>query len=155
MTTESRWDAGAIEYTNVEAIRSALIGRRIVSTIGTGGDYPADIKFVLDDGTILTAHATDGGCACSNGCFSVKPATAVTGTILNVAVKEMVDSWDTSAKREVAPGSVTDGEAEIRIFVYTDLGEHLIMTSEGGDNGYYGWGFWLHVDAPNDATGAE
>jgi hypothetical protein len=149
MPVTNRWDAGAIEYTDVKALREALVGKQIVSTVGTGGDYPADVKFVLDDGSILTAHSTDGGCACSNGCFDVKPQNNVRGTILNVEIRETLQTWDGSPMRDITPGSVSDGGATISVFVYTELGESLLLTSEGGDNGYYGWGFWLDVQAPN------
>lgn len=150
----NRWDEAAIEYTEVAKIKEALVGRTIVSTIGSGGDYPAQVKFVLDDGSILTAHATYGGCACSNGCFSVKPENVVRGTILNAEVREEVETWDEDASRPVTPGSVSDGSAKISVFVYTDLGEHLLLSSEGGDNGYYGWGFWLNVERPNGTVTA-
>lgn len=144
----NRWDTGAIEYTDVDQIRAALIGRQIVSTLSEGADYDRVLSFVLDDGTVLKAHATDGGCACSNGCFTVEPGNVVKGTITNVEVKEQVQSWDGAEGDEVTPGSLSDGSAVIRVFVYADLGEQLLLSSEGGDNGYYGWGFWLSVHRP-------
>lgn len=147
-----RWDTAAIEYTDVESIRKALIGRSVVHTRGSGGDYPATVTFVLDDGTKLTAHATDGGCACTNGCFSVRPGNVPRGTITNVVVREAVETWGEDRPAQVEPGSVSDGSATIEVFVYADLGEQVLLTSQGGDNGYYGWGFWLSVDRPEVAS---
>jgi len=144
----NRWDNAAIEYTDVEKIRAALVGKSIVSTLSEGADVNRVLSFVLDDGTILKAHATDGGCACSNGCFTVEPVSAVRGTITNVDVKEYSQTWDGTEGEPVEPGSMSDGSAVIRIFVYSDLGEQILMQSEGGDNGYYGWGFWLSVHEP-------
>ncbi|GAA4762341.1 DUF7448 domain-containing protein [Microbacterium gilvum] len=149
----NRWEAGAIEYTDAEKIRQALVGRSIVSTISEGEEYKRVLSFVLDDGTLLKAHATDGGCSCTNGCFSVEPVASVAGTILNVEVKEFEESYGSEAK-EITPGSITDGGATIQIFVYTDLaaGGHVLVESEGQDNGYYGWGFWLSVHTPEGAS---
>lgn len=146
MLVENRWDARAFEYTEVETIRTALVGRSIVDTRVTGEDVSRVISFVLDDGTILKAHATDGGCACTNGCFTVEPGNVVKGTITNVEVKEFLNGWGYDSEQEIIPGSVSDGSSVIRIFVYGELGEQLLLTSEGGDNGYYGWGFWLSVE---------
>ena len=136
----------------MEKLKAALVGRSIVSTLSEGDGVHKVLSFVLDDGSILYAHATDGGCACSNGCFTVEWGQLVEGTITNVEVKEVVDywNWDTgdSEKKEVVPRSISDGSAEISIFVYTELGKQELVKSEGGDNGYYGWGFWLHVVKP-------
>lgn len=144
----NRWDDDAIDYNEVERIRAALVGRSIVSTLSEGTDYERVLSFVLDDGSTLKAHATDGGCACSNGCFSVEPGNVVRGTITNVDVEEWVESWSDDKSQRVEPGSIRDGSAKINLFVYTDLGEHLLVESEGNDNGYYGWGFWLSVVKP-------
>lgn len=140
----NRWDAAAIDYTEVEAIRQALVGRQITNTLSEGHDYDRVISFVLDDGTVLKAHATHGGCACENGCFTVEPGSVIRGTILNVEVTEVAAVYDD--EREIEPGSISDGSATIRLFVYTDLADKTILvTSKGADNGYYGWGFWLSV----------
>lgn len=149
----NRWDGTAIDYTDVDTIKAALVGKSIVDTKITGADYDRVISFALDDGMTLNAHAADGGCACSNGCFTVEPGNAVRGTITNVELKEVTSDYDYetghSGEREIEPGSISDGSSVIRLFVYADLGEQVLVTSEGGDNGFYGWGFWLSVDAPN------
>lgn len=170
---EYEWQQRAnegIAYTDVEKLKAALVGRSIVSTVDTpGSDYDGFVEFFLDDGSKLVAHETHGGCACSNGCFSVTAVNNIVGTITNVEVSESTSEYDyetrQSTEREVEPGSISDGSATIRIYVYTALNvltgkddpAHPAMTaeqrqtlveSEGGDNGYYGWGFWLHVEAP-------
>jgi hypothetical protein len=144
-----RWDSEAIEYTDVDSIRKVLIGRSVVQTLGSGGDYPSKVIFVLDDSTRLTAHATDGGCACSNGCFDVRPGNVPRGVITNVALRESVETWNEEHPKPVEPGSVSDGTGIIEVFVYAELGEQVLVTSRGGDNGYYGWGFWLSVERPS------
>jgi hypothetical protein len=142
----NRWDVGAIEYTNADAIKAALVGRSIVSTLSEGADVSRVLTFVLDDGSLLKAHATDGGCACSNGCFTVEPGNVAKGVITNVEVTENVQSWDETEGEPITPGSQSDGSSVIRVFVYGELGQQLLVSSEGSDNGYYGWGFWLSVE---------
>jgi len=143
-----------IDYYDIEKIRAALVGRSIVNTLSEGDKYDRVLTFVLDDGTLLRAHATDGGCGCSNGCFTVDPGDTVRGTILNVEVEERPLKFDftfglaSDAEKEgdpYPPGSEEYGSAVIRVFVYTELGQQTLLSSEGGDNGYYGWGFWLDV----------
>lgn len=148
----NRWDNNAIEYTDVDKIKAALVGRSIVNTLSSGTDYDRVVTFVLDDGTLLKAHATDGGCACTNGCFTVEPGNTIRGTITNVEVKEAALNWSDEAVEDITPGSVSDGSARIQVFVYGELGQQLLLTSEGSDNGYYGWGFWLSVEAPEVAA---
>lgn len=146
----NRWNEPQIEYTNIEKIKAALVGRSIVATETEGESYSRVISFKLDDGTTLKAHATDGGCGCTNGCFTVDNPDSITGTILNVEVSEEAQTYDYAARenerKQVTPGSISDGEATIRIYVYTEIGKATLIESEGGDNGYYGWGFWLSVD---------
>lgn len=148
----NRWDNDAIEYSDVKKIKDALVGKSIISTLSEGRDLERVLTFVLDDGSLLKAHATDGGCACTNGCFTVEPGNVVRGTITNVEVEEFADSWESTGKVKVAPGSVSYGEARINVFVYSDLGRQLLVSSEGNDNGYYGWGFWLSVQKPEVAS---
>jgi hypothetical protein len=143
----NKWDAAAIEYTDVDALRSALVGRTITETRATGDEYSKVISFVLDDGSVLNAHATEGGCACSNGCFTVANPEQVSGTILGVEVAESSQSWD-GTETPVTPGSISDGTGVLRLFVYDELGKHTLVQSEGSDNGYYGWGYFLSVQQP-------
>lgn len=143
----SKWDAEAIQYTDVDKLREILVGRSITSTLSEGSEYDRVLSFVLDNGSILKAHAADGGCACSNGCFSVDNPDRVTGTILNVEIEEIERRYSDDDK-PVTPGSLSDGEAVIRLFVYDELGKHTLVQSEGGDNGYYGWGYHLSLQLP-------
>lgn len=132
----SRWDTGAIEYNDQERIKSALVGRSIVATHSKDlNTYSGEVDLVLDNGDILTAYEADGGCACNNGCFNLEPKLSSTSTIMNVEVIEESDKYD---------GGV------IRLFVYTELGKQELLTSEGTDNGYYGWGYHLYLKTSNE-----
>jgi hypothetical protein len=145
--------------------------------------YDEVIEYHLDNGWTLRAHANDGGCACSNGCFSVdlsqeNEARLIGATILGVQVEETVEGghYDHEKNEYVETPTVyingegetpSDGSSSISVFVYTDLtaanadGERIpLVESEGGDNGYYGWGFSFSVDrtiiiGERDATTAE
>lgn len=136
------------KYTEVDQIKNALVGHSIVDTISQGDDYNRVLTFVLDNGTRLKAHATDGGCGCSNGCFTVEPGGDVRGTITNVVVNEIASDYMGNDPREIEPGSISDGESVISIFVYADIGQQVLVESSGEDNGYYGWGFWFSVERP-------
>jgi hypothetical protein len=136
----------SVAYDDVDAIKAALVGRRIIETRkGKQEEWyrgPLDtIEFVLDDGTILEARETDGGCACSNGCWSVESVDAApTQVITNVeAVEELDDNGYTTHG---------DGTATLRLFVYADQVKAELVKSVGGDNGYYGWGYELVVKRP-------
>lgn len=155
-----------ISYHDQAALAEALVGRRIVrfedgkAKVDPDGyswarePYDRVLTFHLDNGAILTAHAHDGGCGCTNGCFTVEPpADLPRGTIMSVKVQEIAGTFDydkgEEVRTEVTPGeSGGDGSATIRLFVYTELGEVALVTSEGGDNGYYGWGYHLELHRP-------
>lgn len=132
-----------VTYNDTDALRAALVGRKIIETRhgeGKRNEYsdpmPA-ISFVLDDGTILEAIATDGGCACSNGCWSVEnPESAPSQVITNV---EVIDEPDTEGFGD---------SATLRMFVYADNVKTELVRSVGMDNGYYGWGYAVAVKAP-------
>lgn len=137
-----------VTYYDVQALTGVLVGRRIVSTRKGkthDEDYPWDngrdrIEYVLDDGTVLEARETDGGCGCSNGCWSVAgPDLVPDQVITSVEVAEELDGeWSTHG----------DGEATLRLFVYADTVKTELVTSQGEDNGYYGWGYALFVKRP-------
>jgi hypothetical protein len=177
---------------------------------GGRGDYDKVIEYHLDNGAVLRAHAADGGCGCSNGCFTVElddenQRKLIGATILAVDLKEytqeyreltpaevaertlsdgttrdvtIIKPWNSKketpfgyvADTEIEPGSMRDGSSVIKLFVYTDLQQSTqlpnalvpadgvkhenlevavpLVTSEGGDNGYYGWGFSLSIERP-------
>lgn len=157
----SRWNDSAIDYTDTERIREALVGRSIVGQEVEGSDYRKVITFTLDDGTKLRAHATDGGCACSNGCFTVNTEVTASGTILGVEMEERASgyrynhesgAYEHFEDEPVEPRSIRDGSAVIRLFIYDELGKHTLVTSKGGDNGYYGWGYYLTIDDIEEAA---
>jgi hypothetical protein len=135
-----------IDYNDEKALTALLVGRRIIETRHTKvrdrswrGDLDA-IQFVLDDGQVLEVQEADGGCACSNGCWSVEnPETAPTSVITRVEViDEKHDTYGESAT--------------LRMFVYIDQIKTELVRSEGGDNGYYGWGYNVVVKAPTAAV---
>lgn len=136
--------ARSIAYDDQAALHALLVGRRIVETrTSTAKSEPwsdemNSLEFVLDDGQVLKAIATDGGCACSNGCWSVENAApAPEQVITGVSIAE-----------EMEYGEHGDGSATLRLFVYAEGTQAEIVRSEGGDNGYYGWGYALLVETP-------
>ncbi|QGZ16687.1 hypothetical protein PBI_DEWDROP_39 [Microbacterium phage Dewdrop] len=174
-----------IAYDDKDELVSVLVGHRISSITettgralakakdpkgtyyGNRGEYDDVLEFHLDNGVTLRAHAHDGGCGCSNGCFSVDleedvKAKLIGATILGVQVEETVtDYYSNDETPNViinGEGNVpSDGSSTIRVFVYTDLASTMpvgepdpsrlpLVTSMGGDNGYYGWGFHFSVD---------
>lgn len=134
-----------IEYDDVLALKSALVGREIVSVLkGKRSTWDIGmvdtIEFVLDNGTVLEVEETSGGCACSNGCFSV--GTAVTehrSVITDVRVAE-----------DYEYGSDRDGSATITLSIYSEGIPTVLVESQGGDNGYYGWGYAVRLKSASD-----
>jgi hypothetical protein len=123
-----------IAYNDDAALNSVLVGRRIVGTetLDADSEFSKVIQFTLDDGTILSAHATDGGCACNNGCWSVDNPATPTGIIMNVETTEVSDGYES---------------AIMRLYVFTDIeSASELIVSSGADNGYYGWGYFLTVE---------
>lgn len=121
-----------IEYDDIDAIRGVLEGRKIVSSEHKNlGSYNGTIRFTLDNGTVLVASEADGGCACENGCFTLEKPEIPDNVITRVEFAESKGGW---------------GEGHIEIFVFTESGKFTIIDSEGSDNGYYGWGYTLHIE---------
>jgi len=123
----------AIDYNDNDRLREIMVGRRIVETRKNTEGGLDKIEFILDNGTVLQAVETDGGCGCSNGCWSVDaPNDAPTQVITNVEViDEITNDYGESAT--------------LRMFVYAEGIKTEIIRSEGGDNGYYGWGYNVFV----------
>lgn len=121
------------DYSDIDELKKALIGRSIEKVESTDlGSYHGEVKLTLDNGDVLTAYEADGGCACSNGCFDLTPKLERSGTILNVEIDD-------------PEGGNGDGFGQIKLFIYTELGKQEALVSEGGDNGYYGWGYALSL----------
>lgn len=126
--------AKTFDYDDIDSLKAALVGRKIINLASEGSEFNKVDTFVLDDGSLLKAHAADGGCACSNGCFSVE-SSAVGGTIMSISLDEHVEGE----------------EGIITVFVMTDMESGALVRSEGGDNGYYGWGFTFSVTPGKEA----
>lgn len=139
-----------INYNDNDEINKILVGRTITGITeakATDYLYPGYgemlnvVTITLDDGTRLIAQETDGGCSCSNGCWSMEKHPEsdrlIGATILNAEVVE-------------EPGEYED-EATMRLFVYADFGKSEVYSSEGHDNGYYGWGYHLFVQQKGES----
>ena len=135
-----------VQYDDTEMLKRLLVGREIVRVdkdIKRFDEWHsrnmAVISFTLDNGVVLEARETDGGCSCSNGCWSVANNAIPEGVIMNVEIEETDPETGEPVRRD-------DEWAIIRMFVMDDLGNRVpLIESEGGDNGYYGWGYELHV----------
>ncbi len=141
------------------------------------GDLSKVIEYHLDDGSILRAHAADGGCACSNGCFTVDISDVIRerligATIMNVQTEEVASEYKQVEDPETGqmvwsevevPGKEIDHDSGgfLRLFVYADLAESSgqsgtgeaeeklpMVESAGADNGYYGWGYHITIERP-------
>lgn len=132
-----------IEYDDSEAITRALIGTRIVSAAASGigtNHYDGVITVALDNGKLFIARESHGGCACSNGCFDLTMAERLPdGVITGAEVVETVEY-----------GEIGAGGSTIRLFIYTGDEKTELFSSTGGDNGYYGWGYHLYVQFPEE-----
>jgi hypothetical protein len=132
-----------IAYDNTDELKNLLVGHRIVSvTKGTRAQIDPDdwngsleaFTYTLDNGVELIAAGTDGGCACSNGCFTLTEGALPDNAITNVEVAE-----------DYSYGSQQVGAATIRMFVYSGDEKTELFSSSGGDNGYYGWGHAIYA----------
>lgn len=136
-----------VAYDDEESLRNILVGRSIVKIeklltapySAWSSETLDSIEFTLDDGTVLEAREADGGCACSNGCWSV--ATSIEGPTSVITNVEVVEDLEGSSEHR-------DGYGTLRMFIYTENGPVEAITSEGGDNGYYGWGYHVYVKYP-------
>lgn len=170
-----------IGYDDATTLRALLTGQRIVAINETTGkalhkaEAPADdyywggrgeydkvIEYHLAGGVVLRAHAHDGGCACSNGCFTVDVSDEarrklIGATIMNVSVEERTSDYDWESGRDIEKVIVdghgetpSDGSSTIQVFAYLPgLDERTVLVeSAGGDNGYYGWGFHFSIAHP-------
>lgn len=130
-----------IAYNDVDEIKKELVGHRIIHTASKDLDtYHGVVEFTLDNGRVFVVEEAEGGCACSNGCFNVANPETTDQIITNVEFEEK-DKYDNS----YGSAANRDGEAIIKLFVYADQIKTELIRSEGGDNGYYGWGYNIHV----------
>lgn len=132
-----------VDHEEREKIRDLLMGRKITKV--------DDRHLLLDDGTVLKFIDTDGGCACSAGCYDL--------SVLNGGG---VDNIITDVKFDYRPlgDDVTDEQGNYikyddprradmgfyRIFVFADNQQINLAQWDGDDgNGYYGTGFSILV----------
>lgn len=132
------------DYSDIEALRSALVGRSVVKVempppdnMRVQVDYEtAEGVIHLDDGTILAVAGNTGGCACSAGDYDL---TRLNGMPINgiTDVQVIVDDVDPDDDYS---------DAAYRLFVLAQDERIELATFEGDDgNGYYGTGFYFDV----------
>ncbi len=110
-----------------ERLRELMIGKTIASVEQT--DEQTGVV-TLDDGTVLTLEGNEGCGGCSEGWYSLTHLTPASGVITNVR-SDVVEDGEYSER--------------FRIFVVAADTETLVVSFDGGDNGYYGRGWWLTV----------
>ncbi len=112
---------------NVETLRSAVVGRRIVKAEKTkaGGMFGGMFVLTLDDGTEVRMADTDDCCACTYlDTFLLHPEM-IDHVIMGVGTTEEYTRWH----------------------IYADLGDILELTVgwSCGNPFYYGYGFDIDV----------
>lgn len=127
-----------MEYThaNHEAVEALLMGRTVTVT------GPHTLR--LDNGVELELPDTDGGCACSAGCYDLTVLNRVDNVITKVEFVNDPDSDDHWERTE--PG-------RYQIFVFAGDERINLATWEGSDgNGYYGTGYEIIVRTPAELS---
>lgn len=124
-----------VEHSQTERISALLLGRKVTKV--------NDHIVQLDNGMVLEFPNTDGGCACSAGCYDVTALNSVDNVITNVEF-------------DYSPGvDYGDGEGHYKIFVFCGDDRINLVTYEGDDgSGYYGTGFTLYVTVPEQQAAA-
>lgn len=125
---------------NEQAIRELLIGRKVVEVTKHEGNpyYEAKSYITLDNGTVLEIEGNSGCGGCSEGHYSVDELNTVDNAIMSVEFEqgETLGEW---------------GEIDaFRIFVYAENEKIKLLEVTGGDNGYYGTGYYVTVRLPSD-----
>lgn len=97
----------------------------------------------LSDGTVLEIHPNEGGCSCGAGDYEITELNECDNIITNVelvATDHVIDDpWETPP-------------TTYALFVYAGDRKINLLTVDGDDgNGYYGSGFWIHVNEMTDA----
>lgn len=118
-----------IYHSDKEAIVELLVGKSVVAVDHKENEYGTyDYKMKLSDGTVLEVEGNDGCGGCSSGHYYVTELNECENIITNV---EFVDHDDYSERYQ--------------IFVYAEDRRINLLTVEGWDNGYYGYGYWFNV----------
>lgn len=140
MTTEQ------IDHFEIEAIRQALMGRRIVQVATHNPSEPqwrvdgvygfAGGRLTLDDGTVLYVYPNEGCGGCSSGWYDIEALQTCDNIITSVDV-EVEDTTTPDAYLR---------DTRYSIFVLAEDKRIEAVTIVGDDgNGYYGTGFRLAV----------
>lgn len=118
-----------IYHSDKEAIVNLFVGKSVVRTGCKESDWGRhDCTMTLSDGTILEIEGNEGCGGCLEGHYFVTELNECENIITNV---ELVDHDGYSERYEV--------------FVYADNRKINLLTVEGSDNGYYGYGYWINV----------
>lgn len=128
-----------LNHRDEEAFKALLIGRKVeLVEFTNSGELNAVGTLKLDDGTVLNVTSTDGGCACSSGCYDLTTLNGVDNIITDVKLYNSPDGDD------------VDGEGRYTIFVFADNEMVNLATWTGSDgNGYYGTGYSIEVTFPD------
>lgn len=116
-----------IDYTQKDRIEELLLGHsiRVVN----------DHTVTLDDGTMLELPDTDGGCACSAGCYDLVVLQGIDNVITKVEFVDDPTDDNSYPKKGI-----------YQIFVYAENERVNLATWEGSDgNGYYGTGYSIKI----------
>lgn len=110
-----------ISHTDEDDIKSLLMGRKVTKV--------ADDMLTLNDGRTLTIVPNDGCGGCSNGWYSIDELNGCDNMITNV-------TFDNVGKGDYDT---------FQVFVYAEHQQIKLLEVSGGDNGYYGRGYWITV----------
>lgn len=136
-------DLSLISHENSERIAALLEGRRIVAAEEVSGrvkpsnDYlrEYEARLTLDDGTVLYVVPNYGCGCCTSGNYWVESVA----TVDNIITRAGVAAND------------HEGGDRYTIYVVADDVQINAVTVDGFEgNGYYGAGFELVVEVPND-----
>ena len=108
-------------------VRDQLMFRKVVNVCEVS-DQVAELT--LDNGVVLVAEGNEGCGGCGNGWFYLTVLNTCDNAITNVEIVE-------------------ENEELYAIYVYAADNRINLLTYEGGDNGYYGVGYTLHIKVKN------
>lgn len=114
-----------------ESVKELLLYRKIVKVERL--DCQTGV-LTLDNGTQLIVEGNAGCGGCENGWFYIDELNGCDNAITNVKCETTGDPYD--------------GDGVYNIFVYAEDKRINCVQYSGGDNGYYGTGYWLYVRVP-------
>ena len=104
-------------------VKEQLMFRKVVE-VREVNDQIAELT--LDNGVVLVAEGNEGCGGCGNGGFYLTALNTCDNAITSIELVE-------------------EDEELYSIYVYAADNRINLLTYEGGDNGYYGVGYTLHV----------